>query len=139
MTISQRIFEELQKQGKKQKDLAAFIGISTSAVSDWKKKGTNPAAENISAIADFLNVSLEYLLTGEEKKTRNIGIQNSTVTSSNNIEVTGIKYETSTTKNELSETVAELVRVFENLPVKERVKLLNLVYDYEEKYQQKSI
>lgn len=38
MTISQRIFEELKKQNKKQKDLAEYIGISTSAVSDWKKK-----------------------------------------------------------------------------------------------------
>lgn len=69
MTISQRIFEELKKQGKKQKELASYIGLSTSAVSDWKKKGTNPAAENISAIADFLKVSTDYLLTGEEKKT----------------------------------------------------------------------
>ena len=67
MTISQRIFEELKKQGKKQKDLALYIGLSTSAVSDWKKKGTNPAAENLSVIADFLNISIEYLLTGKEK------------------------------------------------------------------------
>lgn len=68
MTISQRIFEELKNQKKKQKDLAEYIGLSTSAVSDWKKKGTNPAAENISAIADYLNLSIEYLLTGVEKK-----------------------------------------------------------------------
>lgn len=65
MTISQRIFDELKKQGKK--DLAQHIGLSTSAVSDWKKKGTNPAAENISAIADFLNISTDYLLMGKEK------------------------------------------------------------------------
>lgn len=32
-----------------------------------EKKGTNPAAENLSAIADYLNVSIEYLLTGTEK------------------------------------------------------------------------
>lgn len=68
MTISQRIFEELRKQKKKQKDLATYIGISTSAVSDWKKKGTNPSAENISAIADFLEVSTDYLLTGKESE-----------------------------------------------------------------------
>lgn len=67
MTISQRIFELLKVNNKKQKDLATNIGISTSAVSDWKKKGTNPAAESISAIADFLGVSADFLLTGEEK------------------------------------------------------------------------
>lgn len=67
MTISQRIFEELKRQKKKQKELAEYTGISESAVSDWKKKGTNPAAENLSAIADFLNVSVNYLLTGEDE------------------------------------------------------------------------
>ncbi len=67
MTISKRIFEELKKQKKKQKELAEYTGISESAVSDWKKKGTNPAAENLYVIADFLNVSVNYLLTGEEK------------------------------------------------------------------------
>lgn len=77
MTISQRIFEELKKQGKKQKELADYIGLSTSAISDWKKKGTNPAAENISAIANFLNISTDYLLTGKEKS--NTNISNSTV------------------------------------------------------------
>ncbi len=77
MTISQRIFEELKKQGKKQKELADYIGLSTSAISDWKKKGTNPSAENISAIANFLNISTDYLLTGKEKS--NTNISNSTV------------------------------------------------------------
>lgn len=68
MTISQRIFDELKKQGKK--DLAQHIGLSTSAVSDWKKKGINPAAENVSAIADFLNISTDYLLMGKEKSSQ---------------------------------------------------------------------
>lgn len=67
MTISQRIFLLLKEKKLKQKDLALKTGISESAVSDWKKKGTNPAAENISAIADFLNVSIDYLLTGNDK------------------------------------------------------------------------
>lgn len=72
MTISQRIFEILAIQGKKQKDLAAYIGISTSAISDWKKKNTNPSAGNISAIADFLGVTLDYLLTGYNRVDKNI-------------------------------------------------------------------
>lgn len=66
MTISQRIFSILTEKKLKQKDLAEYVGISTSAISDWKKKNTNPSAENLSAIADFLSVSLRFLLTGEE-------------------------------------------------------------------------
>lgn len=66
MTISQRIFDELSKQNKTQKDLASTTGISTSTISSWKKHGTNPLADSIYPIAQFLDVSLEYLLTGEQ-------------------------------------------------------------------------
>lgn len=67
MDISQRIIMELEKQGKKQKDLSEFAGISTSAISAWNKNNTQPASDKLSLIADFLNVSLDYLVTGEEK------------------------------------------------------------------------
>lgn len=67
MTISQRIFEELRKKGKSQKDLADATGISTSTISSWKKHGTNPLADSICSIAQFLDVSPEYLLSGEDK------------------------------------------------------------------------
>lgn len=67
MTISQRVFYLLDKQGKKQNKLAEFAGISTSTISAWNKRGTNPAADTISTLADFFKVSTDYLLTGEEK------------------------------------------------------------------------
>lgn len=68
MTISQRVFDELKKQGKSQKDLAAATGISTSTISSWKKHGTNPLADSIYPIAVFLSISTEYLLTGQEQQ-----------------------------------------------------------------------
>lgn len=67
MTISQRIFSILKDKKLKQKDLSTKTGIPESTISDWKKKNTNPAAESISVIADFLEVSSEYLLTGKEE------------------------------------------------------------------------
>ena len=66
MTISQRIFMVLKQKRLKQKDLAAFTGISTSAISAWNKNNVNPAAESLSTIADFLGVSLNFLITGQE-------------------------------------------------------------------------
>jgi transcriptional regulator with XRE-family HTH domain len=46
----------------KQKDLVKYAGISTSAISDWKKRGTNPSVDKIGLIADCLGVSVNYLL-----------------------------------------------------------------------------
>ena len=67
MTISQRVFYLLTKQGKKQNELSEFTGISKSTISAWNTRGTNPAADTISTIADFFDVSTDYLLTGKEK------------------------------------------------------------------------
>ena len=67
MTISQRIFNILKEKHLTQKDFSANSGISESTISDWKKKGTNPAADKLSAIAESLEVSLDFLITGKEK------------------------------------------------------------------------
>ncbi len=64
MTISQRIFEQLKAKHITQKQLAEYTGISTAAISSWKKYKTNPTSDKIPKICEFLNVSYEYLLTG---------------------------------------------------------------------------
>lgn len=66
MTISQRIFDLLEKQGRKQNELSKYIGVSTSTVSAWNKRGADPPSSLISAIADFFGVSVEYILSGKE-------------------------------------------------------------------------
>ena len=43
-------------------------GFSDAAVSQWRKGKTAPAMKSIERIADFLNVTPEYLLTGVEVK-----------------------------------------------------------------------
>ena len=62
MTISQRIFELLKEKKITQAEFSKNTGISTSAISDWKKKNTNPSADKLSDIATYLNVSVDYLL-----------------------------------------------------------------------------
>ena len=68
MTICERVFSLLASDGRDQKDLAAHIGVSTRTLSTWKTRGTNPGAEYIAGIADFFSVSVDYILTGEEKQ-----------------------------------------------------------------------
>ena len=69
MTISQRIFDELKKQNRSQKDLADATGIPTSTISAWRARGTNPSIDIIVPISRYLGVSLDYLLKGEEQET----------------------------------------------------------------------
>lgn len=55
------IVEELRcKEGISQGKLEKKIGLSNGQISKWKKN--NPSAESLSKIANYFNVSIEYLL-----------------------------------------------------------------------------
>lgn len=44
------------------------IGISQQVISNWKSRNTFPKSDDLYKISQFLNVSMEYLLTGEDKE-----------------------------------------------------------------------
>lgn len=59
------------EKGYKDADVARGANITKSTLSDWKSGRCQPKQEKLQKIADFLNVSLEYLMTGEEKDNDN--------------------------------------------------------------------
>jgi transcriptional regulator with XRE-family HTH domain len=130
--ISQRIFEVLGKQGLSKADLAKGAGINPRTVGDWQLKGTNPSSDKIASICDFLGVSVEWLLTGEERTMQNSingGVNGSAF-------VQGTNKGTVTVHNgqehTLSEEAAELLRLYEGMNIKKRIKLLQTAIDLSE-------
>ena len=85
-----------------------------------------------------LGVTTDFLLKGFEEPNEKISINNQspTITNSNKVEFNEIKHENNIHKNDikLNDNTKELVRIFESLPVKEQIRLMNIVYDYEEQY-----
>ena len=65
MSIIERIIAIMEYKQLKYSDLANFLNINKSVVSTWKKRKTNPPAELLVQICDFLQVSLDFLITGE--------------------------------------------------------------------------
>lgn len=43
-------------------------GIATSTFSDWKNGKSTPKQDKLKLIANFFNVSVDYLMTGQESK-----------------------------------------------------------------------
>ena len=66
MTISERIFELLEKRGISQKEFSGRTGIAQSTISDWKRKRTNPVSEKILIICEVLDVTPYELLGGTD-------------------------------------------------------------------------
>lgn len=71
------IFEKLMKEH----NVTAYkvskeTGIATSTLSDWKKGRSTPKQDKLQKIADYFNVTIDYLLTGNnpEKKERDYSL-----------------------------------------------------------------
>lgn len=62
------IFEKLcAEKGVTPYRVCKETGITTSTISNWKAGRYTPKQDKMQKIADFLGVSIEYLMTGSEK------------------------------------------------------------------------
>lgn len=71
------IFENLMKEhGVTAYKVSKETGIATSTLSDWKKGRSTPKQDKLQKIADYFNVTIDYLLTGnnQEKKERDYSL-----------------------------------------------------------------
>lgn len=57
----------LQAHGITPYKVSKETGVSQSTLSDWKRGISTPKQDKLQKIADYLGVSLDYLMTGEEK------------------------------------------------------------------------
>lgn len=67
MTSIERMFAELESQGKTIQSLCNYIGITSSVIANWKSRSEFPPAKYIVTICEFLDVSADYLLSGNNK------------------------------------------------------------------------
>lgn len=69
MTKIPNLYRLMYENKITQKQLAESIGASQSNVSDWLNGKTLPSAEKLVAIADFFNVTVDYLLGRSDSRT----------------------------------------------------------------------
>lgn len=61
------IYEELLKRkGVKTADVCRETGLKAPTFSDWKKGKSKPNADKLILLANYFDVSVEYLRTGKE-------------------------------------------------------------------------
>lgn len=58
----------LEEKNLKAADVTRATGIKSPVFSEWKKGKSKPNTEKMIKIANFLDVSVEYLMTGENSK-----------------------------------------------------------------------
>src|SRR5262245_44231481 len=63
MGIGRRIESAMIKAGRRPVDVARYLKISESAVSQWFSKDTGPKSVRLADLAAFLNTTVDYLIT----------------------------------------------------------------------------
>lgn len=66
MSTLDRIIHLCEKCNKTQKDLTDYLGLEKSTFSSWKNGKSASYKKHINKIADFFNVSTDYLLTDKD-------------------------------------------------------------------------
>ena len=66
VSIIQRINELLKSEGLNQSKLANGIGVNQSTVCNWLNGKKEPSIESLWKLADFFDVSVDYLIGRKE-------------------------------------------------------------------------
>lgn len=114
MDISlERILQEMDIQGKQQNELGAFLGFSTgNIVTDWKSGRVKSYTKYLHAIADFLDVSVEYLKGETEEKKKPSADNDEELT--NEKRLIGALYD-QVPKEKRSEAIKRIIEALSNL------------------------
>lgn len=61
-----RIDSILQEKNLKRAALCSELELSSTSITDWARRGTVPAGDICLRIAEYLNISVEWLISGKE-------------------------------------------------------------------------
>ncbi len=121
------------KMGLSQEALATEMHIHQTAVSQWENGRANPDMQTAKNLADFFNVTIDYLLGQSEE---NKVYYASNINDSNFVQGSGSV--TIENKEALSKEESEILRIYRNLDVRGRTKFLNYAFELEDEANQKA-
>lgn len=125
MSLTDRIFDLLSKQGKTQTDIAKLLDVRPTTVSEWKKGKYAPTLAHCVTLADYFGVSLDYLITGREPR----GAPVQQIIGNNNSNNTAIAGDG--VLPPLTEYERELLKVAGAFDMRRKTELLNFAYQIE--------
>lgn len=116
------------KKNMTQGELASQVHVTQTSVSQWESGKTNPDTQTSKKLAEFFNVTIDYLLGQSEDDG---GIYYANNIKGNNF-VQGNGSVTIDGRAEISKEETEILRIYNELDVRSRTKLLNYAFELED-------
>ena len=70
MEFQNRLYDLRKRSGLSQEELANLVGVTRQAVQKWEAGTSRPDMDNLTALARYFNVTLDWLITGREMEAR---------------------------------------------------------------------
>lgn len=127
-----------EEKGIKLTNLIQELGMSSGNMNKWKN-GVVPKGNTLSKLADYFNVSVDYLIgkTDEQTNIYHTNNINSNFVQGNNSGSISIKNIEQKPKeiqqNNLSKEEIGILEVYRSLDIRDRAKFMNFVFDMEDK------
>ena len=114
MEILDKISYLLKEKKKKQKELTDYIGISKNNFTDWKSGRSNSYMKYLPQIAEFLDVSLDYLVgtTPDQKDRKNETVADIVLSIKNNEKIINLIKDITFLTDEQITTLQSIVSAF---------------------------
>lgn len=114
--------------------LGQKVNVAQTAVSQWEQGIKNPEHETAVALAEFFGVSLDYLLG--RTTSRNSSFYANNIQSNNFVQGSG-SVTVGDSFDNISKEESELIRIYRELSVRNRAKLLNAAFELEDEENKK--
>jgi len=139
MTIVQNILKIAKENKINNQKLCEILNSNPNKIYDWKVGKSKPSTDELCILADYFNVSADYLLGRTNEQTNNCYSNNISDNSFNNFmqgniikEDTSISVPASTNKStQLSKEETEILDIYRSLDIRNKSKFLNMIFDIE--------
>ena len=136
--VAKRIKEIAKIQNSSIKEILTKAGLSQNTLSNMKT--SMPKVDNIAKIADYLDVSVDYLLGRTDEQTttyhaNNVSssfVQNDSAVTLGSVSVASAFHNNSSDISSSKEET-EILNIYRSLDARDRTKFMNFVFDMEDK------
>ncbi len=139
MTIVQNILKIAKENKINNQKLCEILNSNPNKIYDWKVGKSKPSTDELCILADYFNVSADYLLGRTNEQTNTCYSNNISDNSFNNFMQgniikgdTSISVPASTNKStQLSKEETEILDIYRSLDIRNKSKFLNMIFDIE--------
>ena len=142
MSIVQNILKIAKEHKVNNQQLCKILNTNSSKIYDWKVGKSKPSADDICILANYFNVSTDYLLGRTNTQATTYSVNNindgSVVQGNGSVFGNASISVASTSENDsnnisLSKEEIGILDLYRSLDIRDRAKFMNFVFDMEDK------